>query len=108
MRTGTIENPSVTGGAGSSTFNGARQGYGPALPGALALPTPDAYRSPFADNGRYDWQDNVVVPQPTALLSAAVNVEVSGMGHLSMLFTERCQALLLREIRAARGELPGG
>lgn len=47
----------VTGGAGSSTFNGARQGYGPALPGALALPTPDAYRSPFAsDDGSYDWQ----------------------------------------------------
>jgi 2,2-dialkylglycine decarboxylase (pyruvate) len=46
----------VTGGAGSSTFNGARQGYGPALPGALALPTPDAYRSPFASDGKYDWQ----------------------------------------------------
>lgn len=46
----------VTGGAGSSTFNGARQGYGPALPGALALPTPDAYRSPFARDGHYDWQ----------------------------------------------------
>jgi 2,2-dialkylglycine decarboxylase (pyruvate) len=46
----------VTGGAGSSTFNGARQGYGPALPGALALPTPDAYRSPFNRDGKYDWQ----------------------------------------------------
>jgi 2,2-dialkylglycine decarboxylase (pyruvate) len=46
----------VTGGAGSSTFNGARQGYGPALPGVMALPTPDAYRSPFASGGSYDWQ----------------------------------------------------
>jgi 2,2-dialkylglycine decarboxylase (pyruvate) len=49
----------VTGGAGSSTFNGARQGYGPTLPGVFALPTPDAYRSPFASNGRYDWQDEL-------------------------------------------------
>ena len=46
----------VTGGAAASTFNGARQGYGPGLPGALALPTPDAYRSPFVNNGKYDWQ----------------------------------------------------
>jgi len=49
----------VTGGAGSSTFNGARQGYGPTLPGALALPTPDAYRSPFAINGHYDWKEEL-------------------------------------------------
>jgi 2,2-dialkylglycine decarboxylase (pyruvate) len=49
----------VTGGAASSTFNGGRQGYGPALPGALALPTPDAYRSPFASNGHYDWQEEL-------------------------------------------------
>jgi 2,2-dialkylglycine decarboxylase (pyruvate) len=46
----------VTGGAGASTFNGARRGYGPAVPGAFALPTPDAFRSPFASNGSYDWE----------------------------------------------------
>ena len=46
----------VTGGASASTYNGARRGYGPALPGALALPTPDAYRSPFAATGEYDWR----------------------------------------------------
>jgi 2,2-dialkylglycine decarboxylase (pyruvate) len=34
----------VTGGAGSSTFNGARQGYGPTLPGVFALPTPARLR----------------------------------------------------------------
>ncbi len=49
----------VTGGAGSSTFNGARQGYGPALPGVLALPTPDVYRSPFAGKDHYDWQSEL-------------------------------------------------
>lgn len=49
----------VTGGAGSSTFNGARQGYGPTLPGALALPTPHAYRSPFVTDGHYDWRQEL-------------------------------------------------
>ena len=46
----------ITGGAGSATFNGARRGYGATVPGVLALPTPHAYRSPFASNGGYDWR----------------------------------------------------
>ena len=46
----------VTGGAAAATFNGARRGYGAPMPGALALPTPHAYRSPFASNGTYDWR----------------------------------------------------
>ena len=46
----------ITGGAGSATFNGARRGYGATIPGVLALPTPHAYRSPFASNGAYDWR----------------------------------------------------
>ena len=45
----------VTGGAGAATFHGARRGYGAPVPGVLALPTPHAYRSPFASNGGYDW-----------------------------------------------------
>ena len=46
----------VTGGASATTFNGARRGYGAPTPGALALPTPHPYRSPFASNGEYDWR----------------------------------------------------
>lgn len=49
----------VTGGAAASTYSGARQGYGPTLPGSLALPTPDAYRSPFMTNGHYNWQEEL-------------------------------------------------
>ena len=49
----------VTGGAGSATFNGARRGYGATIPGALALPTPHAYRSPFASDGGYDWRSEL-------------------------------------------------
>ena len=46
----------VTGGASATTFNGARRGYGAPTPGALALPTPHPYRSPFASNNEYDWR----------------------------------------------------
>lgn len=47
----------MTGGAASATFSAGRRGYGPAMPGMLTLPTPNAYRSPFrtADGG-YDWE----------------------------------------------------
>jgi 2,2-dialkylglycine decarboxylase (pyruvate) len=47
----------VTGGAASATYSSSRRGYGPALPGALALPAPDSYRSRFIDgSGAYDWR----------------------------------------------------
>jgi 2,2-dialkylglycine decarboxylase (pyruvate) len=35
-----------TAGAGSSTFNGGRRGYGPMLPGTGAIPAPNCYRCP--------------------------------------------------------------
>lgn len=46
----------MTHGAASATFSAGRRGYGPPTPGNLALPTPNAYRSPFrAADGSYDW-----------------------------------------------------
>jgi 2,2-dialkylglycine decarboxylase (pyruvate) len=46
----------MTQGAASATFSAGRRGYGPAMPGSLALPTPNAYRSPFREaDGSYDW-----------------------------------------------------
>ncbi len=34
-----------------------RKNYGPAVPGSLILPTPNAYRSPFRhSDGSYDWE----------------------------------------------------
>jgi 2,2-dialkylglycine decarboxylase (pyruvate) len=38
----------MTAGAASSTYSTGRRGYGPALPGTMALPTPNAYRCPIA------------------------------------------------------------
>ncbi|WP_017297227.1 aspartate aminotransferase family protein [Nodosilinea nodulosa] len=37
----------MTAGAGASTFVSARKGYGPTIPGNLALPTPNCYRCPI-------------------------------------------------------------
>lgn len=47
----------MTTGAASLTYSAGRRGYGPAMPGSLTLPTPDAYRSPFRHaDGSYDWR----------------------------------------------------
>lgn len=37
----------LTAGSSSSTYSGGRRGYGPPMPGSLALPTPNAYRCPI-------------------------------------------------------------
>ncbi len=47
----------MTQGAASATFSAGRRGYGPPTPGNLALPAPNAYRSPFrSSDGSYDWE----------------------------------------------------
>jgi len=47
----------MTSGASAATYSSGRRGYGPALPGNLSLPTPNAYRSPFRHpDGSYGWQ----------------------------------------------------
>jgi 2,2-dialkylglycine decarboxylase (pyruvate) len=47
----------MTSGAASATYSAGRRGYGPPIPGNLALPTPNAYRSPFRHpDGSYDWR----------------------------------------------------
>jgi 2,2-dialkylglycine decarboxylase (pyruvate) len=38
----------MTAGAASSTYSTGRRGYGPPVPGTMALPTPNAYRCPIA------------------------------------------------------------
>jgi 2,2-dialkylglycine decarboxylase (pyruvate) len=37
----------LTGGAGAATYSVGRRGYGPAVPGNLAIPAPNAYRCPI-------------------------------------------------------------
>ncbi|GAY08910.1 aspartate aminotransferase family protein [Pseudonocardia sp. N23] len=42
----------MTGGAASATYSAGRRGYGPPIPGNLAIPAPYPYRSVFGDDWR--------------------------------------------------------
>jgi 2,2-dialkylglycine decarboxylase (pyruvate) len=47
----------MSSGASSATYSAGRVGYGPPMPGCFALPTPNAYRSPFRHaDGSHDWE----------------------------------------------------
>ncbi|MBE7189891.1 aspartate aminotransferase family protein [Jatrophihabitans endophyticus] len=47
----------MTLGAANATYSSGRKGYGPAAPGNLAIPTPNAYRPDFTTaDGGLDWQ----------------------------------------------------
>lgn len=71
----------MTQGAASATFSAGRRGYGPPTPGNLALPSPNAYRSPFrSPDGSYDWEAELaygfaLVDQQSAGSLAACIVE---------------------------------
>lgn len=50
----------VTSGAIAAQYHAGRSGYGPNMPGNLALPTPNAYRSIFRHaDGSYDWHSEL-------------------------------------------------
>ncbi|GAA3535188.1 aspartate aminotransferase family protein [Nonomuraea rosea] len=71
----------MTQGAASATFSAGRRGYGPPVPGNLALPAPNAYRSPFrSSDGSHDWEAELdfgfaLVDQQSAGSLAACLVE---------------------------------
>jgi len=71
----------MTQAAASASFSAGRHGYGPPTPGNLALPTPNAYRSPFRNaDGSYDWSAELsygfaLVDQQSAGSLAACLVE---------------------------------
>lgn len=47
----------------------------------------------------YSCHDNFVVPQESSVLAGARNVPLAGLGHLSLLFSERVAALVEAELR---------
>ena len=76
----------MTSAAASATYSAGRAGYGPHMPGSFALPTPNAYRSPFRKpDGSYDWEGELaygfaMIDAQSAGSLAAVLVEVEH-GH---------------------------
>src|SRR5688572_9315602 len=111
----------MTQGAASATFSAGRRGYGPPTPGNLALPTPNAYRSPFRNaDGSYDWEAELaygfaLVDQQSAGSLAACVVEPilsSGgildlppgyLGRLREMCDERGMLLILDEAQTGLG-----
>ncbi|KAB7745609.1 aminotransferase class III-fold pyridoxal phosphate-dependent enzyme [Nostocoides sp. F2B08] len=100
----------MTSGAAAATFSAGRRGYGPAMPGNLTLPTPNAYRSPFrrADGG-YDWEAELeygfatLDRQSTGSLAACIVEPILSSGGIIEL-PEGYLARLQQECRA-RGML---
>jgi 2,2-dialkylglycine decarboxylase (pyruvate) len=46
----------MTGGAAAATYSAGRKGYGPTVPGSLAISAPSAYRPRFMRDGAADWR----------------------------------------------------
>ena len=99
----------VTGGAAATTFSGGRRGHGPTVPGVLTLPTPHAYRSPFARDGVHDWRAELewgwetVDRQSTGNLAAVIVEPILSSGGIVEL-PEGYLAALAEQARA-RGML---
>ncbi|UNT00595.1 aspartate aminotransferase family protein [Streptomyces tubbatahanensis] len=111
----------MTSGAAAATFSAGRRGYGPALPGNLTLPTPNAYRSPFRrPDGSYDWETELeygfalVDQQSSGALAACLIEPVLSSGgiidlppgylaRLKELCAERGMLLILDEAQTGLG-----
>lgn len=112
----------MTAGAGSSTYARGRKGYGPAMPGTMAIPAPNAYHCPIAhcrddcdmtclDAGmRLADQQSVgayaaMIAEP--ILSSGGIIELPGgyLKRLKQLCAERGMLLILDEAQTALGRV---
>lgn len=110
----------MTSAAAGATYSAGRRGYGPAVPGNIAIPTPDAYRSTFRHDGRYDWRAeldyafDLVDRQSTGNLAAClvepilssgglIDLPVGYLAALRQKCTERGMLLILDEAQTGLG-----
>lgn len=77
----------MTGGAASATYSAGRKGYGPAAPGAFAIPAPNPYRPRFRHaDGSNDWRAelddgfDLVDRQSTGALAAFIAEPILSSG----------------------------
>ncbi|HLT00638.1 MAG TPA: aspartate aminotransferase family protein [Geminicoccaceae bacterium] len=112
----------LTGGAGAATYSVGRRGYGPAIPGSMAIPAPNAYRCPIRHcEGACDLSclevgfelvDSQRTGQPAAAIAEPIlstgGVIVPPPGYFPRL-KELCQArgmlLILDEAQTAFGRV---
>ncbi|HEX7686939.1 MAG TPA: aspartate aminotransferase family protein [Burkholderiaceae bacterium] len=78
----------MTGAAAAATYSAGRRGYGPAMPGSMAIPAPNAYRPRFVRDGRHDWQAELddgfdqVDRQSTGALAAFIAEPILSSGGI--------------------------
>ncbi|MFI5954009.1 aspartate aminotransferase family protein [Cryptosporangium sp. NPDC051539] len=111
----------MTAGAASVTFSAGRRSLGPAMPGSLVLPTPDAARSPFRHpDGSHDWQTELefgfqlIDRQSSGSLAACliepilssgglIDLPVGYLARLTELCHERGMLVILDEAQTGLG-----
>lgn len=111
----------MTGAAASATYSAGRKGYGPAMPGSITIPAPNAYRPRFKNpDGSLDWKTELddsfalVDAQSTGSLAAFIAEPIlsSGgmldlpLGYLTALkekCSERGMLLILDEAQTGVG-----
>ncbi|WP_229827389.1 aspartate aminotransferase family protein [Klenkia taihuensis] len=79
----------MTGAAAGATYSAGRKGYGPAAPGNIAIPTPNAYRPDVVDaDGELDWARQLdlafamVDAQSTGALAACIVEPILSSGGI--------------------------
>jgi 2,2-dialkylglycine decarboxylase (pyruvate) len=112
----------LTGGAGALTYSVGRHGYGPAIPGSMAIPAPNAYRCPIRHCAEvcdlaclevgFELVDSQSTGQPAAAIAEPIlstgGVIVPPPGYFPRL-KELCEArgmlLILDEAQTAFGRV---
>lgn len=78
----------MTGGASGATYSAGRQGYGPAVPGSMAIPAPNLYRPRFGSAESFDWRAeldygfDLIDRQSTGQLAAFIAEPILSSGGL--------------------------
>jgi len=78
----------MTGGASAATYSAGRQGYGPAVPGSMAIPAPNLYRPRFGRAESFDWRAeldyafDLIDRQSTGQLAAFIAEPILSSGGL--------------------------
>lgn len=90
----------MTAAAASATYSAGRKGYGPALPGSITIPAPNAYRPRFKNaDGSLDWRTelddafSLVDAQSTGSLAAFIAEPILSSGGMLELPTGYLVAL---------------
>jgi len=112
----------TTYGAASSTYASGRKGYGPSMPGSLAIPAPNCYRCPVGQQKQtcnlaclefgFDYVDSVSVGSTAAMLvepiQSAGGIIVPPVGYMKRLrelCNERSILLIFDEAQTGLGRV---